>query len=391
MKRSLMMLAALAALSTACAATPRPASLMDADKVSRGAAATEARTFAPGAFAHAEDLRREAARSFGAKDIAGAQILGERALAAYAHASALARIARAEGATDEAQKTLADAKRELAELDGEQVRLGAEADALELKVRVARDAQPVQPSGKADPEREKARLATARALALQARLLCTGARMLTGGASNTAGLSPLEEASTALVKLEADLGATTSPAPGSALGATPIDAASRARAGCLTALTLMRRAATPVSRAPGAGDALLAEISAMGGYAPTRDDRGVAVTLRGLFAGAPAKDGSAAFTPEGASRLATMAKVAAAHPTFPVEVVLHRDRPLTPAEESAERARAEAVARALGAPSAGVKIEPIVAGNAAPIVDPAGADRARNARVEIVFVTPEFL
>jgi outer membrane protein OmpA-like peptidoglycan-associated protein len=390
-KRSLVPLAALAAFATACAATPRPASLIDADNVSKGAAAAEARTFAPGAFTHAEELRREAARAEDTKDLAGAQILAERALAAYAHASTLARIARAEGANDEAQKTLAATKRELAELDGEQVRLAAEADALELKVRVAREAQPVQPSGKADPVREQARLATARALALQARLLCAGARMLTGGASNGAAAAQLEEASTALVKLEADLGAATGPAPGNAPSATPIDAASRARAGCLAALTQIRRAATPVSRAPGVGDALLTEISAMGSYAPARDDRGISVTLRGVFAGAPAKDGSATLSPDGAAHLATLAKVAAAHPTFPIEVVIHRDRPLAHQEEPAERARAEAVARALGAPSVGVKIEPIVAGNAAPIVDPAGADRSRNTRVEIVFVTPEFL
>jgi hypothetical protein len=30
-----------------------------------------------------------------------------------------------------------------------------------------------------------------------------------------------------------------------------------------------------------------------------------------------------------------------------------------------------------------------MAGTAAPLVDPGGSDRARNARLEIVFVTPE--
>ena len=37
----------------------------------------------------------------------------------------------------------------------------------------------------------------------------------------------------------------------------------------------------------------------------------------------------------------------------------------------------------------GVVAGAILAGNAAPVVDPAGAEKARNARVEIVFVTPE--
>jgi hypothetical protein len=34
-------------------------------------------------------------------------------------------------------------------------------------------------------------------------------------------------------------------------------------------------------------------------------------------------------------------------------------------------------------------MEAVVAGARAPLVDPAGRERGRNARVEIVFVTPE--
>jgi hypothetical protein len=379
---------AIAWSALACAPIPRPTILAEVDQIGQGAAAAEARTHAPGALAHAEKLRKDAGAAFAAGDTAAAQILGEQALAAYAHAHALARIARAETATDEAEARLATAKKELAGFDTDQAAVSAEADALELKIRVARDAQPIQPSGKTDPERERARIAAARALTLQARLLCAGARLLTAGSSAAPGgaapaLDPkltaqLDEATAALSKLEADLGPAATVAP--------IDAATRARAGCLAALTAIRRAGTPVSRAPGAGDALLAEISAMGSLAPSRDDRGVYITLRGIFKEAGS---SAALTPLGEARLTEIGRIAAAHPTFPALVIVHKDKALNPREEPIERARAEALTKSIAAAAKGAKVEAIVAGNAAPVVDPAGADRTRNTRVEIVFVTPE--
>lgn len=376
---------AVASLLFACAPVPRPAILTEVDQVGQGAAAAEARILAPGAFARAEKLRKDANAAFAAGDTAGAQLLGEQALAAFAHAHALSRIARAETATDEAEGRLVAARKELAGFEAEQASVAADTDALELKIRVARDAQPIQPSGKADPERETARLAAARALALQARLLCAGARLLTtGAATGSAAPDPklaaqLEEATAALTKLDADLGPTPTVAP--------IDAATRVRAGCLAALTAIRRAGTPVSRAPGAGDALLAEISAMRSLSPSRDDRGVFLTLRGIFkeGGGPA----AALTPAGEAHLAEIGRIAAAHPTFPALVIVHHDRALKPRDEPREHARAEAAAKAISAAAPGLKVLPIVAGNAAPLVDPAGADKARNARTEIVFVTPE--
>ncbi len=133
------------------------------------------------------------------------------------------------------------------------------------------------------------------------------------------------------------------------------------------------------------GDALLAEISATGKLDPARDDRGVVVTLRGVFGG-----GGPGLTPAGEARLVDLGKIAAAHASFPVEVVLHTDKPLSASEEPAQHARAEAATRALlkGAGGA-VRALPLVAGNRAPVADPAGPERARNARLEIVFVTPE--
>jgi hypothetical protein len=379
-------LTALLIAAAACAPVPRPLVLGEVDAVRSGAAASEASSLAPGAFAAAEKLRKEANAAFAAGDTAGAQLLGEHALAAYAHAQALTRIARAEAGAEAAQASLAASKADLGSLDADQARLAAEADALELKVRVARDAQPIEPSGRADPERERARAAAAKTLALQARLLCAAARLLQSApppASPGAGPVPdpkqLEEATAALAKVDAQLGdGAKSPA-----GPAPIDEATRARAGCLAALTAIRRAATPVSRAPGAGDALLTELSAMGTLAPSRDDRGVVVAFRGIF------DARGALLPAAAVRLAEIGKIAAAHPSFPVEIIVHNEKPVSAKDEAGQRARGEAVAKAIAGTARGARIETIVAGNAAPVVDPAGSDHARNARVEIVFVTPE--
>lgn len=368
-----------AALLAACAPVPRPSILADVARVREGAAATEAKSYAPAAFAHAEKLHREADAAFAGGDIAGAGLLGERAIAAYQHAHALARVARAEQGATGSDAELTAANAELASIEADLKAAIADADALELRVRVARDAQPIQASGRADPAREKARVAAARALALQAGLLCGAARLLHGQpgrkpADDEKLKAQLDEAAAALAKVDGELSAAAVPV-------APIDGASRARAACLAALTSIRRADTPVGRAPGAGDALLAEISATGHFAPSRDDRGVFVTLRGVLAGDK-------IAPAAEARLAELGRIAAAHPAFPIQVVLHDDRPAGDRDAAARKARAEVVAKAI-AKTGQVKTLPVLAGNAAPLVDAAGGDRARNARIEIVFVTPE--
>ncbi|WP_437815831.1 hypothetical protein [Sorangium sp. So ce1078] len=409
--RRLATVAIAGVLLGACAPIPRPAVLDELEHVRAGAAAAEAKRYAPGAFARAEKLRNDAIAALDNEDRSGAQILGEQAVAAHAHAHALSRVARAEAAGTEAKAQRSAGEASLAGLGAEQARVAAEVDALDMRIKVARDAQPVVPSGKADADREKARLAAARSLALQARLLCGAARLLAApappGNTEPGGAQPagapsagapsaggdlaaqLEEATAAIKKLDADL----AEAAGSARAIpSPIDQASRARAGCLAALTAARRAATPVTRAPGMGDALLAELSGAGTWSPARDDRGIVVTLRGLFAGN-------ALTKAGEARLRDLSRVAAAHPSFPVAVVVHTDRDITAREEPAWAARADAVVRALdpaqganaAAAQATPRIAPFLAGSAAPVVDPGGSERARNARVEIVFVTPETL
>jgi len=363
-------------LLAACASVPKPSILAALDQLHSGPTAAEAVRYAPDAHARAEKLRAEAEAAFGGGDTAGAELLAERAHAAYARAAGLARIARAQATTTDAKATLAAAEAELSAIDADQARVGADANALELKVKVARNAQPIHPSGRADPERERARLAAARALAMEARMLCGAARLLAGGAAapDARSKAQLDEAEAALTKLEGEIEGA----------AAPIDGATRARAGCLGALTALRRAASPTSRAPGAGDALLAAIAATNKFAPSRDDRGVGVALRGLFSG------GGALTPQGDARLVELGKIAAAHPGFPIEVVVHTDKPAGAREEGAIRARAESAIKALQkGGGATLRALPVVAGNLVPVADPRGPDRGRNARVEIVFVTPE--
>jgi hypothetical protein len=357
----------------ACNPIPKPAVMAEADAVSQGTAATEAKALAPAAYAQADKLRRDAQVAWDAGDHAGAQLLSERAIAAYAHATAIARIARAETGGADAAAKLSAAKKELEALDAEVQRESAEAEALELRVKVARDAQPIQPSGRVDPEREKARMAAARALGLEARLLCAAAKLL--GSAN-ADEKPLTDAQAEIDKLEPKLAPTAT--------AAPIDEATRARAACLSALTLRRRAATSAEKSPGAGDSLLSELSASASadLSPVRDDRGVVVTMRSAFKGK-------ALAPTGETKLADLGRVLAAHPTFPALVVLHADKAPTDAAAAEQKALVDLAVAALKKAAPNAKVVGQLAGNAAPVVDPAGADRARNARLEIVFVTPE--
>ncbi len=368
-----------ALLLAACAPPPRPPVLADVDQVRGGPAALDAKELAPAAFAHAEKLRGEADAAYQAGDLAGAQILGEQALAAYAHAHAVARIARADSRTEKGQAELKAAQAELAKIEADQARVTAEADALDLKIKVVRDAQPLVPSGRTDPDREAARLAAARALAVQARVLCAAARLLASDAPKDSDVARLQatidEATTGADKLDAALGPSATLAP--------IDQASRARAACLSALTLVRRARSPVTRATGVGDALLAELSQPGTWAPSRDDRGVFIALRGVFTGD-------ALSSAGEAKVLEVAKIAAAHPTFPVAVVVHAEKAPAAKDEASLRARADAVVASLKKNGV-TKVTGVVAGAAAPVVDPHGKDKARNARVEIVFITPETL
>jgi outer membrane protein OmpA-like peptidoglycan-associated protein len=335
------------------------------EAVEKSPAAVESKQLAPQAHAHADRLRRRADQAFEAGDRAKAQALGEHALAAYTHAFVLARLAKAEQELQRANQALAKAESELNSLDEQQKRITVEADDLELRVKVARDAIPLLPNSPASPERELARREAALALAGQARLLCLAARLL------DAKLEGLEGTASKVDALEQKLAA-----PG---GATPIDDAVVARSSCLKLLTQARRPARRNAPAAGQEDALFAELAQLGDLMPYRDDRGIVVTLRGLFGRAETLSKAAT------EQLTVLGRVAKAHPDFPVLVVVHASQGAATPRDSK---RAEAIAELLRGAGA-QRVEARAAGGAQPIMSPArpGAP-ARNERIEIVFVSP---
>jgi hypothetical protein len=175
-------------------------------------------------------------------------------------------------------------------------------------------------------------------------------------------------------KLEDRLAKGASPAP--------IDDAARARARCLDVLTRARRTTGDDA---GAADTLLAELSASGSWAPARDERGVVVTLHDAFQGA-------ALSTDATSRLKELGRVAAAHPGFAVQIVVHDAQPparvAAGAKDATDVKRADAATQALvsGGAASG-KLQTELAGARAPLVDPAdGRARGRNERLDVVFI-----
>jgi outer membrane protein OmpA-like peptidoglycan-associated protein len=352
-------------LACACAPSTRPAVFAEVDRVRVSPSVKEASTLAPQAYLYAEKVRREADQAFADDDRQGAQILAEHAIAAYARADVLARLARAEERRADAAGRAERAGRELSTLEETQRRVAAEADGLEMRVRVVRDAQPLVPTEPASAEREAARLSAARSIASQARLLCTAARMLAADTKEVA------DAFTALDALEPALTAKGK--------RSPIDEAMRLRSACLSELTRARR---PVqSKAPESAKAdTLLELLGKASFEPVRDDRGIVVVLRDLFDGQSLKAAAG-------ERVTALAQVAREHPDFPVLVVVHSGRGGSTGRDAA---RADAVGKALrnaGAP----KVEIRAAADTLPVAPsrPAASDK-RNERVEIVFVAPSF-
>ncbi len=197
---------------------------------------------------------------------------------------------------------------------------------------------------------------------MQARLLCGAAKLV------STQVQGLDAAVQQLDALDKRLEGTPKVAP--------IDDAAKARTACLSVLTQARRAQTTTAQAVTGADVLLSELSAAS-LAPTRDERGVVVTLRDVFRGS-------AVDPAAEPRLEALGRVAAAHADLPIQVVVHDATAQGPSDD---RAKAAAAALVKGGAKAD-HIATVMAGTRAPIVDPNDArNRARNARVEVVFVT----
>jgi hypothetical protein len=349
--------------------------LQEIDEVRDAAAMKDAKKAAPTAHARAEKLRDEARQAFDAGDSASAQILGEKALASYSEAVALARVARADA---EAVRTSAEAdaaQRRLAELETEHQKVAADIAALELKLRVVKDAEPVVGSPSAKPERERARHQAVRAIQLQARLLCSAAQMLIQAKPRAKSPAELSAASALLTELDGLLAGKPDVAP--------IDHATRARARCLAALTAVRRK-TASDGSAGDADALLAEVSRASVGTPRRDERGVVVTLRGVFAGS-------ALSASGKAAVTSLSEVVKSHPDVAVMVVLHAPKGLDTAGRAKETERGAALTTLLSEQLGRQVPAAEVADNALPVVDPKGSHRARNERVDVVLVTREAL
>lgn len=361
----------LASVGCAGANAANAGRVSDAERMRAGLGGQDAQTLAPQAFAAADQELRLAKEAQASGDSVGAELHAERALATYNQAIALARLSRATQEEAAANETLAKASEQAQKYASQRKAIDHEADDLEKKLRVAREAQLPPVSGPADPERERARAVAAQALVTQARLLCSAARLVSPQAPGVA------EAETAVTNLEKQIASAK---------AVAIDPAARARAACLTSLTKARRTAGPDSDQ---ADTLLGELSQAGGaakgksdLAPARDERGVVVTLRSAFKGDK-------LTPESEGSLKDLGRVGAAHPTFAVQVVMHDAQAPSAAEAAQNQKRGEAIVQALvagGVPAAKVKVEQ--AGAKAPVVDPKDAKhRDRNSRVEIVFVS----
>ncbi|MFO0617100.1 MAG: hypothetical protein U0414_31175 [Polyangiaceae bacterium] len=371
-----------------CAKIPPPRIVADADAVSTSKAAVDAKESAPQAYAAAQKLLSEAHDALEHGLPAHAQILAEQAIAAFEGAEALARLARAERRSAEADGKNEKTQKELDALSADVDRARVELDALERDLRVLKDEAIARSSGPPTPEQLAARRQTSQSFLMQAKFMCAAARILAAtppqGQSGPASFdAELGAADAGVTKLEGELAKE---------GAGPLDLATEARGACLDVLTKVRRANGAASTSSGKNsgnadaDALLGDLSAYasrvgGDLKPERDERGVLVSLRAVFEGDHVgADARARFT--------ELDRVAAQHPRFALAIVVHTDAAVPKTDEAKWRARADEIATFFGSvPQA--RLMELVAGNASPVVDPHGKDKARNARVEIVFIAAE--
>jgi hypothetical protein len=361
----------------------------DVERARGTADAQEGARLAPEVFARAEQERSLAARSHLSGDEVGSELHAERAIATYQHALVAARLARAAAERADAQTALEEANARARALGT--ARDDFERQAAELQADLGKWTLPAHerfaPTETASEiaDRDRQRLATARALVWQAQVLCDAARLLGTDRELTDGLNT---ASAEVERVERGASGPAWPGPGGPAPEAPsqkiIDEAADARVHCLDLLTRARRAA---HYDPASSDTLLAELSAAGGWDPARDERGVVVVLRDLFHGRE-------LAPAGTSKLKELGRVAAAHPGFGVLLVVHdanapqRTAP-APAVDAIDARRGDAALAALvsgGADPARIRVE--LAGARDPLVDPGVASAtARNERLEVVFVS----
>ncbi len=378
--RRLIAAAALVAIGplTGCATTVVTSqSLALMDRAREAPAVKEGAALAPQELQLAEAERKEAQAAEARHDEAAADLYAERARVAYERTVVLARLARATTAGEAARLSLAKQAEDAQHLAAARAEFDRAADVTATELAVAREALVPAHIGPADASREQARALAARSLAAEGHLLCGAARLLVRRAAGEAAAA--ESAETARVdaatrELEA---VETALRTGGPRAAPQLDAAAKSRAACLDALTRVRRTAGEAST--GDADALLAALSARGGWDPSRDERGVVVTLRGAFKGT-------ALVADAERQLRELGRVAAAHANYPVQIVVHDAVAPGESERYADAARGKLAAAALAAPEVATSVETV--GASLPTTDPAEPrNRGRNARLEVVFVS----
>ncbi len=369
MKR-LALVGSLAIALFACSGTPRPLIFGRLDEARAEPAVAAAAKDSPALFTKAEQLRKRAEEAYSAGDLVSADLLGEHAIATYHHAAASARL---QAAKDRKTKETDRVTRAVERLEADEkarVVIDREADKIEGDIAVRREALAPAVSGPTDPAREAARWVAVRLNLVTADALCTGAELL---AAKAKGLADAKKA-LAEVQAKADAGK----------GDAPIDASTRVRALCLHALTSARDVA--VSGNGPSGDQLLADLSAMGGLSPMRDERGVVATLSMIPAGDAPFDGGSKLTKAGKDRLGALGQVAKTHPSFALLVIVHSASGAPNSAKDKERAAAAKQALIDAGADAG-KIGVQVPGAQAPAYDPSDAKlKAKNERLEIIFV-----
>ncbi|HMA95409.1 MAG TPA: hypothetical protein VKP30_22125 [Polyangiaceae bacterium] len=362
-------LSGLLVLATACASTPRPAILSEVDAIRGGSTAKEARELVPQADARAEKLRRDAEAAWPKGQTATAEMAAERAIVAYADARELARIVKAEKRLLAAKAEAHQAELAVQKLEADQKKAAAESADLDAQLRILREAESIAILKPSLPERERARMVAAKTAVAQARLLCVSAKLLRNTAQPNTAIADIDAAMKDLTALSEKL------AP-NARGPAPIREAITSRSRCQQLLTDARRPTTmanPVSEKP---DQLFVEL-ARAGFSPSRDDRGIVVTLFAPFQG-PGLEQSAL------AKLAELGGLAQRFDPIPLLIVTHSTKGDPTA---ADQQRGDAAASKLRA--SGVKQTYVQAiGGRLPIADARElAQPRRNERLEVVFVT----
>lgn len=303
-------------LCIACGPSPVSKTVLDAQLERQAIEGEEARSDAPQLVALGNRWLRAAESD--TDDQKSATLKAEVALATYERARIQARSVAARQRLANATDELAKLAGRLESLRAEQQLLEQAAEAIEVKVKILQDAEPLGPVHAASPKREAARRASARVFAERARLLCLAAKLLdpkkepaTGDSTSGPKERPADAMLAQLDALESELDKAPQP--------TPIDRAIALRSECLSEFTALRRAqSAPASQA---SDQLFQGLSVtFKENPPYRDERGVILELPEAF------DSRGALLPSIVSSLEKARAIVANNPAVRLVVLARSTR-----------------------------------------------------------------